>query len=102
MDADFRDMLLESLIIEQAIDYFRGRNNTWNQKERALYIESSLHKVSGFLADDRIGARLVQPKSAFCIREIMDSGGVLLMNLAKGRLAGNAGLFCAFLWQTLR
>lgn len=93
MDADFREILLDTTIIEQAADYFRGRYNTWNAKEGALYI----NKVSAFLADDRIGARLAQSESAFNINDIMDSGGVLLVNLAKGRLAGNADLFGALL-----
>ena len=97
VDVDFQDLLLEASMIEQAADYFRGRYNTWHAKERALYIESSLNKVSAFLADDRIGARLAQPESAFSIKDTMDSGGVLLVNLAKGRLAGNADLFGALL-----
>jgi hypothetical protein len=97
VDADFRDMLLERTATEQTREFFYGRYNTWNPKERQLFIESSLNKVSAFLADPRIGMRLGQPKSAFSLREIMDSGGVLLVNLAKGRLAGSADLFGALL-----
>ena len=53
-----------------------------------MYIESSLNKVSAFMADDRIGMRLSEPKSALSIRQVMDNKGILLVNLAKGRLAG--------------
>jgi hypothetical protein len=97
VDADFRELLLEQTNTEQTREFFYGRYNTWNSKERQLFIESSLNKVSAFLADPRIGLRLGQPKSAFSIRDVMDGGGVLLVNLAKGRLAGNADLFGALL-----
>jgi hypothetical protein len=96
-DADFRNLLIDKSEIDQTKEFFQGRYNTWNAKERALFIESSLNKVSAFLADRRIGARLSQPKSSFSIKEVMDSGGILLVNLGKGRLAGNADLFGSLL-----
>ncbi|MBN2082528.1 type IV secretion system DNA-binding domain-containing protein [bacterium] len=101
MDADFREMLLEESGDELTIEYFRGRYNTWNTKERAMYTEAVLNKVTAFLADERIGARLSQRESAFNIKELMDSGGILLVNLAKGKLAGNADLFGALLMADL-
>jgi hypothetical protein len=97
VDADFRDMLIENSMNDQAIEYFRGRFNTWNSKERGMYIESSLNKVSAFMSDERIGLRLAQAKSSFNVKDIMNSSGILLVNLAKGRLAGNADLFGALL-----
>jgi TraM recognition site of TraD and TraG len=96
-DADFRAMLLEQTETEQTLEFFHGRYNTWNSKERSIFNESSLNKVSAFLADPRIGFRLGQAKSGFTIREVMDTGGVLLVNLAKGRLGGGADLFGALL-----
>jgi hypothetical protein len=96
-DADFREMLVEASNIDQTREYFFGRYNTWNSKERGMYTESSLNKVSAFMSDPRIGARLGQAKSGFNIKEIMDSGGILFVNLAKGKLAGNADLFGALL-----
>jgi len=101
VDADFRDMLIDNSMIDQTREYFIGRYNTWNSKERQLFIESSLNKVSAFLADPRIGARMSQPKSGFNIKEIMDSGRILLVNLAKGKLAANADLFGALLMADL-
>jgi len=97
IDSDFRRLLVERSDIDQTKEYFLGRYNTWNPKERSMFIESSLNKISAFMADRRIGARLSQPESSFNIKEIMDSGGILLVNLAKGRLAGNADLFGALL-----
>lgn len=100
-DADFRDMLVEASNIDQTREYFYGRYNTWNSKERSMYIESSLNKVSAFMADPRIGARLGQVHSGFNIKDIMDTGGILLVNLAKGKLAGSADLFGALLMSDI-
>ena len=97
VDADFREMLLAETSTDTTKDFFYGRYNVWNSKERTMFIESSLNKVSAFLADPRIGARLGQVESGFNIREIMDSGGILLVNLAKGRLGLSADLFGAML-----
>ena len=96
-DADFRNLLIDKSEVDQTKEFFLGRFNTWNAKERALFIESSLNKISAFLADRRIGARLSQPKSSFVIKDVMDAGGILLVNLGKGRLAGNADLFGSLL-----
>ncbi len=100
-DSDFRQMLLEATTIDQTRDYFENRYNAWSPTARMVNTESSLNKVSAFLADPRIGARMSQPKSGFNVKEIMDSGGVLLVNLAKGRLAGNADLFGALLMSDI-
>lgn len=96
-DADFRSLLLEKSEIDQTIEFFRFRYNAWNPRDRAMFIESSLNKISAFMSDRRIGSRLSQPKSAFVIKDIMDTGGILLVNLGKGRLAGNADLFGSLL-----
>ncbi len=97
VDADFREMLLEESDDQQTVEYFRGRYNTWSSKERALSCEAVLNKVTAFLADDRLGVRMSQKESAFNVKDMMDNGGILLVNLAKGRLAGNADLFGALL-----
>jgi len=101
VDKDFRDMLVSNSKIDQSKEFFIHRYNEWNSKEKAMYIESSLNKVSAFLSDRRIGARLSQPKSSFSVKEIMDEGGILLVNIAKGRLAGNADLFGALLMSDI-
>ena len=97
IDADLREMLLQDTNTDTTRDFFYGRYNVWSSKERQMFIESSLNKVSAFLADPRIGARLGQVESGFNIREIMDSGGILLVNLVKGRLGLSADLFGAML-----
>ena len=48
------------------------------------------NKVGAFLSEPILNRILTQPKSAFNLRQIMDDGKILLVNLAKGRIGGNA------------
>ncbi|MBU1023418.1 type IV secretion system DNA-binding domain-containing protein [bacterium] len=100
-DADFRRSLLEKTNQDQVREYFKNRFNNWSPQDRAFNIESSLNKVSAFMADGRIGARLAQKKSSFNIKHIMDTRGILLINLAKGKLAINADLFGALIMSDI-
>ncbi len=50
-------------------------------------------KFSNFIANDYVRPIISQTKSAFNFRDVMDSGKILLVNLAKGRIGDiNAGL----------
>ncbi len=100
-DADFRRSLLEKTDQDQVKEFFKNRYNNWSSRERSMYIESSLNKVSAFMADGRIGARLAQKKSSFNIKHIMDTRGILLINLAKGKLAISADLFGALIMSDI-
>jgi hypothetical protein len=53
---------------------------------RAEAIAPIQNKVGAFLADPVLNAILTQPKSAFDLRRVMDEGGILLVNLAKGKI----------------
>ena len=48
------------------------------------------NKVGAFLSEPILNRILTQPKNAFNLRQIMDDGKILLVNLAKGRIGGNA------------
>jgi Type IV secretion-system coupling protein DNA-binding domain len=53
---------------------------------RADGIAPIQNKIGAFLADPLLNRILTAPKKELSIRRIMDSGGVLLVNLSKGRL----------------
>jgi hypothetical protein len=44
------------------------------------------NKVGAFLSDPRLHRILVQPRSSFNLRNIMDEGKILLVNLSKGKI----------------
>ncbi len=53
---------------------------------RAEAIAPIQNKVGAFLANPILNAIVTQPRSAFDLRRIMDEGGILLVNLAKGKI----------------
>jgi len=65
---------------------------------RAQVIGPILNKVGAFLADSTLYRILVSPENSFDLRRLMDSGGVLLVNLSKGKIGeGPASLLGSLL-----
>ncbi|MFZ2544624.1 MAG: type IV secretion system DNA-binding domain-containing protein [Candidatus Saccharimonadales bacterium] len=72
--------------------------NSWTEKFQAEAIAPILNKVGAFTANPIIRNIIGQPKSTFNIREIMDSGKILIVNLSKGLLGeDNSGILGALL-----
>src|SRR5438067_1829664 len=56
------------------------------------------NKVGAFLSNPLLRNILVQPKSSFDLRQVMDEGKIFLVNLAKGKIGEDtAGLLGALL-----
>lgn len=69
---------------------------------RADGIAPIQNKVGAFLADPILRRILTTPKEDLHLRQIMDSGGVLIVNLAKGRLGeDSANLLGSLLVSTI-
>lgn len=61
-----------------------------------------MNKIGAFLADPFLHRILATPESTFDLREVMDTGQVLLVNLAKGRMGeGPAAAFGALLMASI-
>ena len=56
-------------------------------------IGSSLNKIGRFIANPIIRHIISQPKSSFNLREIMDEGKILLVNLSKGDIGSDNAKF---------
>jgi hypothetical protein len=80
---------------EAVHSFWHNRFNKWENKDRISNVESTLNKVSTFTSDPRIRMMLSSKKSTINIREIMDRGKVLLINLSKGALRTNSYLMGA-------
>jgi len=95
-DAAFRRKAMLNVQSPTCLERLRYFNSlppsTWRE-----WIESTLNKVDAFLSDARIRDIFSSPKSSFNLREIMDSGKILLVNLSRGRLKGGANLLGALL-----
>ncbi len=71
---------------------------SWNDKFQAEAVAPVLNKVGAFTANPVIRNIIGQPKSTFNIRQIMDQGKILVVNLSKGLIGeDNAGILGAFL-----
>ncbi len=71
---------------------------SWTDKFQAEAIAPVLNKVGAFTANPVIRNIIGQPKSTFNIREIMDNGKILVVNLSKGLIGeDNASILGAFI-----
>ena len=71
---------------------------SWQNKFAVEAVAPILNKVGAFTANPIIRNIIGQPKSTFNIREIMDEGKILVVNLSKGLIGeDNAAILGAFL-----
>ena len=56
------------------------------EKDVQEWLASSFNKIGRFLVNSLIRNIVGQPKSSFSIRDIMNEGKILLVNLAKGKI----------------
>ena len=87
----FRRGVLDKVGHPIAKDYFQ-RFDTLTERARITWIEPVTNKINALLADERVRQLFASPKSTFQIREVMDSGKILLVKLDKGRLRDSADL----------
>jgi len=57
-----------------------------SDRQRAEVVAPIQNKLGGLLTDPRLYRALVAPEIRVSFRSIMDAGGILIVNLAKGRL----------------
>ena len=71
---------------------------SWNDKFVAEAVAPVLNKVGAFTANPIIRNIIGQPRSTFNIRQIMDEGKILIVNLSKGLIGeDNAAILGSFL-----
>ena len=85
----FRDACLKQVANADVRQYFEFRYNQASEPMRATMREPVLNKVSAFTADPHFRHIVGQP-STFSLKDAMDSGHVVIVNLAKGRLGEQA------------
>ena len=60
--------------------------NRYSPRFRSVVVAPLQNKIGALLTDKRLRSILTVKKSSFDLREIMDEGKVLLVNLSKGRM----------------
>lgn len=97
-DKKFREETLTYCTDTVVMQFWRVEFASWNDKFVAEAVAPVLNKVGAFTANPVIRNIIGQPKSTFNIRQIMDEGKILVVNLSKGLIGeDNAGILGSFL-----
>lgn len=97
-DKEFRKETLDYCRDTVVLQFWNVEFASWNDKFVAEAIAPVLNKVGAFTANPIIRNIIGQPKSTFNIRQIMDEGKILIVNLSKGLIGeDNAAILGSFL-----
>ena len=97
-DKKFRNETLEYCQDTVVKNFWKVEFASWNDKFASEAIAPVLNKVGAFTANPIIRNIVGQPKSTFNVREIMDNGKILIVNLSKGLIGeDNAAILGAFM-----
>jgi hypothetical protein len=97
-DKKFRKETLSYCTDTVVMQFWNVEFASWTEKFQAEAIAPVLNKVGAFTANPVIRNIIGQPKSTFNIRQIMDEGKILVVNLSKGLIGeDNASILGAFI-----
>jgi type IV secretory pathway TraG/TraD family ATPase VirD4 len=91
-DKHFRTRVIESITSPQAKEFWLKEFEKYTSYFRQEVIAPILNKVGQFLAHALIRDIISQPQSAFDLRHVMDSGKIVIANLAKGKIGEDASV----------
>jgi len=80
----FRDDVISHVYDPVVKNFWTVEFASWNDKFAAEAVAPVLNKVGAFVANPMIRNIVGQPKSTFNVREIMDNGKILIVNLSRG------------------
>ncbi|HYG84116.1 MAG TPA: type IV secretion system DNA-binding domain-containing protein [Verrucomicrobiae bacterium] len=97
-DKKFRKKVLASSKDSVVLNFWNNEFASWTDKFASEAISPVLNKVGAFTANPIIRNIIGQPKSTFNIRQMMDEGKILIVNLSKGLIGeDNASILGSFL-----
>lgn len=85
-DKEFRKQIARSLKNEPVRRFLEHEYEKFSFGYRADGVAPIHNKVGAFLSDPMLARMLTAPKQELRIRQVMDEGQVLIVNLAKGRI----------------
>ena len=89
-DKEFRKEVVGQIRNETVRTFFQQEFERYSYAYRADGIAPIQNKVGAFLADPLLNRILTKPQIDLHIREVMDRGKILLVNLAKGRIGDDS------------
>lgn len=100
--AGFRAACLKQVPNSEIRQYFESRYDQASEAMRATMREPILNKTSAFTADPHFRHIVGQTHSTFSLREAMDEGHWVIVNLNKGRLGEQALTLGSLLFTMLK
>ncbi len=85
-DDTFRKQVTASLRNEVVRNFWRIEFENYPDRLKAEAVAPIQNKLGAILTDPRLYRILVSPQTDLRFRQMMDTGGMLIVNLAKGRL----------------
>lgn len=98
----FRTKCLTKTPNAEVRHYFESRYGAASEPMRATMREPILNKTSAFTSDPRFRHIVGQPHSTFSLKEAMDSGARVIVNLEKGKLGAQSLTLASLLFTMLK
>lgn len=89
-DRNFRLRVAKSVTNAPVRMFWLNEFEKYSFAYRADGVASIQNKIGAFLADPMMRRILIEPKNPISVRRIMDDGGVLLVNLGKGKIGDDS------------
>lgn len=97
-EKDFRKQVINSVQDPIVKSFWVTEFASWNEKFASEAVAPVLNKVGAFVANPIVRNIIGQRKSAFNIRQVMDEGKILLVNLSRGQVGeDNAAILGALM-----
>lgn len=85
-DEKFRKLIVERVANAQVRTFWLKEYESYSRAFRTEAIAPIQNKVGAFLANPFLQQILIQPRSAFNLRQVMNERKILLVNLSKGKI----------------
>jgi hypothetical protein len=85
-DGRFRKIITDRVKDEQLNNFWVNEFDRYSERFRQETIAPIQNKIGQFLSNSVLRRVISQPKSSFDLRNIMDNGKILLVNLSKGKI----------------
>jgi hypothetical protein len=99
----YREQVVRSIRDEVVRSFWQHEFARWHDAYRTEAVAAIQNKIRPFLTNTNIRAIVSQPGRSLDLRQVMDEGKVLIVNLSKGRIGeDNATLLGAFLVTSIQ
>jgi len=97
-EKNFRKKIIANIKDPVVRNFWVSEFASWNEKFASEAVAPVLNKVGAFVANPLVRNIIGQPKSAANIRQIMDEGKILIVNLSRGQVGeDNAAILGALM-----